>query len=80
MCKLTCNMEGTHGRSCAPLIKVIPADVGHGEAKGGRESLDSARDQGQALHASILLAALKQQLESKADPKEWPACLAPRGC
>jgi len=61
-----------------PLQQVVPANVRHGQAGGGVERGDAPRHEAQALHATVLLAALEQQLQAQADAQEGPPGLRAR--
>ena len=59
----------------SPLVKVIPANVGHREAKGSIKFGDPARYYSKAFYSPVLLAAFKQKLHAQADAQEGLPCL-----
>ena len=60
---------------CAPLVEIVPANVGHREAKGSIKFGDPARYDPQAFHTTIFLTAFKQKLHAQADAQEGFSCL-----
>ena len=75
--KLEDKKPKTQSHSCSLLVKIVPADVGHRKAQGCWKALHPPRDQAEALDTSVLIAALKQQLEAQAYSKEGATCLMP---
>ena len=70
----------TGAGSCGALLQqVVPANVRHGQAGRRIKHGGAPRHKAKALHAAVLLAALKQQLQAQADtqkrPPRLPCCI-----